>query len=518
MARIETEPQAQAEAETPRPEHPIPPNGDGRGPEAPMRQIRTPKVRTFEAVFTMVVLGILITAAAMDPEQFANVALLAWALAVAAMDLMPVEGPATAQLSLSFPILLAVAMIYSPAVAGAVAFIGSVDQRELRREMPFLKAVFVRSEVALSVMAAGIVFHAIAPHKMMSPWYLIVPAVLAAVATDYLTNRVIVAYYLSLATRTSFRNALGGLQFGKRYEFILSYVGLGLFASVIALLFVRLNHGGLAVLLFIGPLLLARQMFFRTRELQRRSEELEERHAELEATLEELHRLEVERRRLLERTVEATEEERRRIAAEIHDGPIQHLAAIVFRLEALRGSLEREEWSDDMARTVARTQDDLRGEVVELRRMITELRPPVLDQLGLEEALQDHLEEIGHDAGLDVSMAFTLSERLDPDLETVLYRVSQEALTNVVKHAGAHHVRLSLEEANGDVTLQIVDDGVGFNPEEAPTLVAEGHLGLIAMRERVESVGGSWDLHSAPGSGTTVRSVFAREPSGRQTV
>src|SRR5262249_30091310 len=150
-----------------------------------------------------------IWAAAADPQQFANAALLLWALAVAAMDLMPVEGPATASLSLSFPILLAVAMIYSAAVAGAVAFVGSIDQRELRREMPILKAVFVRSEVALSVMAAGVVFHAIAPDKMMSPWYLIVPAVLAAVATDYVTNRVIVAYYLALATRTTFRTALG---------------------------------------------------------------------------------------------------------------------------------------------------------------------------------------------------------------------------------------------------------------------------------------------------------------------
>ena len=519
MARTETEPEAGAEplavtASTSERARDTPATNT-RPPGAPMEQVRTPRVRAFEAVFTMFVLGILIWSAALYPDQFANWRLLVWALAVAAMDLMPVEGSATASLSLSFPILLAVAMIYSAAVAGAVAFVGSVDQRELRREIPFLKALFVRSEVALSVMAAGVVFHAIAPHKMMAPWYLIVPAVLGAVATDYVTNRAIVAYYLSLATSMPVRRVLAGLQVGKRYEFVLSYLGLGLFASVIALLYVRFN--GLAVLLFIGPLLLARQMFFRTRELQRRSEELQERHAELEETLEELHRLEVERRRLLERTVEATEEERRRIAAEIHDGPIQHLAAVVFRLEALRGSLERGEHSEEMARMVARTQDDLRAEVVELRRMITELRPPVLDQLGLEEALQEHLEEVSHDSGLDVSMEFRLDERLDPELETVLYRVSQEALTNVVKHADAHHVRLSLEEWGGDVTLEIVDDGVGFRPEEAPTLVADGHLGLIAMRERVESVGGSWDLYSEPGVGTRVRSIFPREPSEEPT-
>src|SRR5207344_2807591 len=99
--------------------------------------------------------------------------------------------------------------------------------------------------------------------------------------------------------------------------------------------------------------------------------------------------------------------------------------------------------------------------------------------------------------------------RLEPDLETVLYRVSQEALTNIVKHARARHVWVSLGENGNGVALEIRDDGVGFRPEEAPTLVQDGHLGMIAMRERVETIGGSWELQSAPGEGTVVRAVFA---------
>ena len=253
-------------------------------------------------------------------------------------------------------------------------------------------------------------------------------------------------------------------------------------------------------------------MFFRTRELQHTTEELRARQAELEQALHELATLEAERRRLLERTVEATEEERRRIAAELHDGPIQHLAAIVFRLEGVRGALEQGTIPEHAVPAIEATQEELREEVVDLRRMITQLRPPVLDQLGLEDALHDHVDSVRLDSGLDVSIRIDLPERLEPDLETVLYRVSQEALTNIVKHARARHVWVSLRENGDAVTLEIRDDGVGFRPEEAPTLVQDGHLGLIAMRERVETIGGSWELQSTPGEGTVVRAVFGGKP------
>jgi signal transduction histidine kinase len=481
---------------------PAVPVGDAAGgaPEVPLA------VRAYEFTVSAAVLGVLVWAAFDDPGQFAHWELLLWTLAVAAMDLMPVQGPASAQLSLSFPILLAAAFVFMPPVAAAIAAAGSIDQRELKRTIRPLKAVFVRSEVALSVLMASVVFHSIA--HIDSPLVLLIPAVVAAVATDYVVNTVVVGAYMTLTTHQSMRQVVSALMVGKPYEFVLSYLGLGLFASVMAVLY---STGQvLAVLLFFGPLLLARQMFFRTRELQRTTEELRTRQVELEEALHELATLEAERRRLLERTVEATEEERRRIAAELHDGPIQHLAAIVFRLEGLRASLEKGDIPEAAVPTIETTQEELRGEVVDLRTMITQLRPPVLDQLGLEDALHDHLDVVRRDSGLDVSIRIDLAERLEPDLETVLYRVAQEALTNIVKHAGAAHVWVSLREDGDEVTLEIRDDGVGFRPEEAPTLVQEGHLGLIAMRERVETIGGSWEILSAPGEGTVVRAIFAR--------
>jgi signal transduction histidine kinase len=494
-------------------ENPAPAAAAGTAAAEPER-VRAPEVRfavrAYELTVSALVIAVLLAAAIANPGQFWHWELILWAAAVAAMDLMPVQGPASAQLSLSFPILLAAAFVYMPPVAAAIAAAGSIDQRELKRTIRPLKAVFVRSEVALSVLAASAVFHAIAS-LMKSPWYILAPAVVAAVATDYVVNTTVVGLYMVLTTRERLRRVISTLMVGKPYEFVLSYLGLGVLASVMALLYV--NTGKWTVLVFFGPLLLARQMFFRTRELQHTTEELRTRQAELERALHELATLEAERRRLLERTVEATEDERRRIAAELHDGPIQHLAAIVFRLEGVRGALEQGTIPDHAVPAIEATQEELREEVVDLRRMITQLRPPVLDQLGLEDALHDHVDSVRLDSGLDVSMSIDLPARLEPDLETVLYRVSQEALTNIVKHARAGHVWVSLREGDDAVTLEIRDDGVGFRPEEAPTLVQDGHLGLIAMRERVETIGGSWKLQSSPGEGTVVRAIFGEKPA-----
>jgi signal transduction histidine kinase len=106
-----------------------------------------------------------------------------------------------------------------------------------------------------------------------------------------------------------------------------------------------------------------------------------------------------------------------------------------------------------------------------------------------------------------------LETRLAPDLETVLYRVTQESLNNVGKHAGASRVTVSLAAENGSVRLRINDDGVGFDPEAAGRLLNEGHFGLAGMRERVEMAGGRFQLETRPGAGVVVRALFRLPPA-----
>jgi PAS domain S-box-containing protein len=213
------------------------------------------------------------------------------------------------------------------------------------------------------------------------------------------------------------------------------------------------------------------------------------------------------RRKLLDQTVRAGEEERRRLAAELHDGPVQRLARLGYVLERASLQLEREDLraAGDL---VDRAKEDLRTEVQSLRTMMTELRPPVLDQIGLASALRDHAAQIEQASSVRCSVDDAVDVRIDPSLETVLYRVAQEALANVVRHAHARNATVSLRIEDGSVVLEVRDDGLGFEAEGPGRLGSGEHVGLGIMRERVEMAGGRWLLQSMVGSGTTVRATI----------
>jgi PAS domain S-box-containing protein len=243
---------------------------------------------------------------------------------------------------------------------------------------------------------------------------------------------------------------------------------------------------------------LVRGMVFNTRDITERV-----------LSQQQLRALQSDQEKLLERTVQATEQERKRVAAELHDGPVQHLTALDVTLERARRTLDRHS-AESERETIERVQVRLREEVGDLRKMMSDLRPPALDHLGLVAALQDQLTAVRRETGLACSIESTLDARLLPAQEIVLYRVAQEALTNVVKHAGADRVRVSLQPSNGHVVLEVRDDGAGFVPSEAATSASNGHFGLLGMRERVEMAGGSWELHSQVGSGTVIRARLPR--------
>jgi signal transduction histidine kinase len=218
-----------------------------------------------------------------------------------------------------------------------------------------------------------------------------------------------------------------------------------------------------------------------------------------------LERAEAERRQVLDKTVQAAEQERMQVANELHDGPIQRLAVLSYDLERVK------QWMLGNPAAVARVehaQAALSTEVQGLRELMASLRPPTLDQVGLEAALRDHVGEFARRSGVDCTVRVALDERLDGELETVVYRVTQEALANVARHAGAGHLWLELEAEGDQVDLEIRDDGVGFDPQATATLVRDGHLGLVAMQERVEMAGGRFQVDSRPGAGVTVRAIF----------
>ena len=199
----------------------------------------------------------------------------------------------------------------------------------------------------------------------------------------------------------------------------------------------------------------------------------------------------------LRRAVRAQEAERRRLARELHDQTGQALTSILLGLSAV----ERAE-SAEAARAAAR---DLRELVVEtlqdVRRLAVELRPSALDDFGLEPALRRLGQTVREGGKLDVQVEARLGqERLPAEVETALYRIVQEALTNVVKHAGAAHVSIVLTRKPESVVVMIEDDGRGFDVGES----SGDRLGILGMRERVQLLDGSLVVEAAPGAGTTL--------------
>jgi signal transduction histidine kinase len=197
------------------------------------------------------------------------------------------------------------------------------------------------------------------------------------------------------------------------------------------------------------------------------------------------------------RVVEAQEEERRRLARELHDETGQALASILLGLKTLEEASDVTELRDRVEALRSRVVETLQ----DVRRLAVELRPAALDDFGLEPALERLASGFAEQTGLKVELESRLhDDRLPPEVETVLYRIVQEALTNIVKHANAGRVSIVVTQRAGSVGAIVEDDGRGFDPEQD----TNGGIGLIGMRERVELLDGSMAIESAEGKGTTL--------------
>ena len=219
-----------------------------------------------------------------------------------------------------------------------------------------------------------------------------------------------------------------------------------------------------------------------------------ERTEQLRETVSDLEAVDAQRRQLLQGLVRAQEDERARLANDIHDDPLQKLVSVKMRVELLRRGGEHLDELNVI-------HDTLRSCIASLRFMLFDLRPPILDERGLAPALERFLDQSGLQAAWSVHD--DLSSAIDSDMRVILYRIAQEALVNVRKHADATHVSVRLMEDEAGISMRISDDGRGFLLAD-DTGSRPGHLGLGSMRERAEMAGGTCSLFSLPGTGTTL--------------
>ena len=208
-----------------------------------------------------------------------------------------------------------------------------------------------------------------------------------------------------------------------------------------------------------------------------------------------VERLEAERRRTSSAALAAQEQERARVARDLHDEVNQSLTGLLLRLEAAR-----EKAPPELAAELSETKALANRAMQELLTLARQLRPTALDDLGLAAALSGHVAELGRQSGIAAGFE---SEGdfadLPTDVQLVVYRVAQEALSNASRHSGAESIGVSLMRRDGDVELAVADDGRGFSFEQS-----SGGLGLAGMRERALLVGGELQIESRPGVGTSI--------------
>lgn len=217
-----------------------------------------------------------------------------------------------------------------------------------------------------------------------------------------------------------------------------------------------------------------------------------------------LNSLDSQRKRAAASVIKAQEEERKRIARELHDETSQSLTSLIIGIRMVQEIVPRE--MTDMRERLRLINEQAHETLNEVHNMAIRLRPSVLDDLGLSAALRSYIKEFTANLGIPVKLQLiAMNQRLSAEMETVLYRVVQEALTNIARHARAHKCQITLRRKENSVLGIIEDDGKGFDPQTV--MMSDDHgrgLGLHGMKERIELVGGSLEFESRPEEGTTI--------------
>ena len=227
-----------------------------------------------------------------------------------------------------------------------------------------------------------------------------------------------------------------------------------------------------------------------------------------------LRRASAQRERLLERAVDASSQERKRIAATLHDGPVQELAATSF---AVSGTAERADAAGrtDLGDELRQLSGTVRSSMRALRSLLVDIYPPSLEGAGLAAALTDLAQTAeGREVTIHTDVAGADDLGLDRDEQRLVHRVAQECLRNVAKHAAPCTATLALREEGKRVVLDVIDDGPGFDAEGLVRSPQEAHFGLRVLSDLAEQGGALLQVASAPGQGTHWRLVLASPEQG----
>jgi signal transduction histidine kinase len=450
------------------------------------------RLRLLEAAVTFIALALIAVLLPGERHELAWTVFL-WSVLIASIELIPVPAWGGLTVSVGFPLLVVVAILYPPGVAGLVTLLGAADPRELKREVSPGLALFNRSQVALSVIAASATFHALAslpPNSDAIPPQLIPSLVFAAAAAslaDYAVNVGLVSMYMSTKLGISIFGVLRQLTIGNVREFLVSYLGLGILGLTLAIFFVKAGVWSLPACL--APLLFARQTFFRSRALEQAHEELKEREEVL--------------RELSNTMAEERADERLQIAAYLHDDLAQVLFRLSLQVDVARKLLEKGE-VDDLGEQLQKIRDSKQETSDRIRALIRDLHRSPLGAKGLSEALESFTDEVARESTV-VFHRDVEDIALPAPIALLVFHIAREGMMNALKHAQATDMWISVAQEDEHIVLRLRDNGAGFDTSLPGP---EGHFGMAMMRERAKVGGGSLDVESAPGEGTSITVRF----------
>src|SRR6266536_177669 len=410
-----------------------------------------------------------------------SLAILPWLALVTVAELLPILYLAEVNLTLSMPLLLAAGMTLGPLAAGLVGFLGAWDARLLRREITWGRALFNRSQIALSSLAAATVFHGLG--GSISNWPRVVLPCLAALVTDVLINVALVSTAAVMMSHKHLKEVIRGVVLDSPLVFIATYLGLAPIALLVAV--AASSHGLAGLAAAVVPLLMARQVFALLRGMSLAAKEARRRDAII--------------RELDKRIATERQDERARLAMDLHDSALAglyqvHLMGEVVKQDLACGRLLELEADVPMLKQATEEATDA------LRQVIRGLRESPVGVSGLGKTLQLLIDELS-----SKSRALIHAD-LEPvqapaSIQLLIYQVAREALENALRHSDALNIYVRLQLEGEAIRLVVRDDGSGFF---LTGVDGTAHFGLGIMQHRVESAGGVFHISSEPGWGTQV--------------
>jgi signal transduction histidine kinase len=403
-----------------------------------------------------------------------------WVPAFVIVNMLPVTAWKHTPFVPDMPLLVLATLVLRPAEAALVVFVGALDPRELRREITPTRAMFNRSQIALVAFLGSAVAHGFSEAPDSS--VLVVPLALLALATIVFGNTFLVCSGVAIDRGYPFSQVLRRMLVGEPSDYAITLSMAALSAGAFSILYSHSRE--MALIAALGISLLSRQTLARSQKAVDTGRAYRSREQAMEQVSRQIH--------------EERSDERRLIAAELHDEVLQPLFKVTLMAQVLKGDLAGGrllELDQDLPELL--TAADLASTT--LRELIGDLRRSALGRGGLSPALDRFLRTSSERSPCELHSDIE-SVAVSPDAELALYQIAKEATTNALTHSRARNIWVALHQEGNRVELSVSDDGIGFDPTVIPT----GHLGVEIMRERASAISADLWVDSAPDGGTRI--------------